>query len=139
MPSPEFKLQASKQYRILLLLSWFSSIVLTLYLPLGAVSKVILFSLVSWYLGRIAWQFACLRGEYAVLSLQRLSGESWQLRTRTQHHEAVLRSDSTVTSFLSVLRFRIGSRYWPLTCLVFRDSFLKRECYKQLVVVIKMW
>lgn len=81
----------------------------------------------------LIWRDALLLGPDAIMLLSHADGH-WQLSTHTQQLTAELRGDSTVTGFVSVLRFRVEKRVLPISCVVFKDS-LNPQLYHQLLRV----
>lgn len=132
----EFKLKPSKQYLTLLFTVFVISMVIVLTLPLEWWIKLIGLLCLFLYGGRILWQFGLLRSKHSIISIRHHSDGRWLLHTHKKVYEAELRGDSTVTGWVSILRFRILKRFWPKSCVVFRDS-LRTDDYRKLLVVLR--
>lgn len=88
------------------------------------------------YGASIFWQYALLRAAWSVIAVKKLEDKRWQLTTRSDIQTAALRGDSTVTAYVSVLRFDIPERKKPLSCIIFRDSLAADE-YRRLTGAIR--
>jgi hypothetical protein len=69
--------------------------------------------------------------------LRRLSDGRWLLLIDLQEYKASLRSDSTLTTYVSVLRFTVENKRWPASCVLFPDSFLG-DHYRKLVTLLRL-
>lgn len=71
-------------------------------------------------------------------SIYRLIGEAgrWQLQDRLGQYSAELCPESTVTSVVCFLVFRLNGIGRKRTCLVFRDA-LSKDIYRQLLVYLR--
>jgi hypothetical protein len=134
----EFKLKPSKFYLLLQMAILIASGVIVLCLPVAMWLMTILLLVLSIYGAYMLWQFGFLLSPYSVISLRRHQDGSWLLQTNNKTYNAELRGDSTVTGFVSVLRFRLPKQSWPLSCIIFRDS-LQADFYRRLLVVLKMY
>ncbi|RDI42692.1 protein YgfX [Aquicella lusitana] len=146
MPGPEFKLRPSRQYLALIGTVFLGSLGMVLLLPIEAWIKILICLLLFIYAGGVLWQFALLRSPHAVISLRQNQHGKWLLRTSLKVYEAELCGDSTVTPFVSILRFRLPKQGWsmlvpacfkPGVCIVFRDS-LKQDDYRKLLIHLRM-
>lgn len=136
MPNQEFAFKPSKQYLGLYGAMFLASlmIIFILDLPLGI--RLLLLIAVSCYMGYQCWRFILLRSQHSILRIQWLGEGQWQIATRDHCYRASLCGHSTVTPFLSVLRFRIAKQWRPVSCVIFRDS-LGAENYRRLFIEIK--
>lgn len=86
--------------------------------------------------GAYLLQSALLRSTQSILGISK-RGHGWQVSNRVGEREASLRGDSTVTSLVSILRFKTADDYFPRSCVIFRDSLAQDE-YRRLMVVLGM-
>lgn len=133
----EFRLKPSKQYLILISGALLISVGCVISLSAGMWMKLASLIWVVIYSGHLFWRYGLLRTKCSITSIRRHSDGRWLLHTPQQNYAAELRGDSTVTGLVSVLRFRVAQRRWPVSCVVFRDS-LERGLYRKLLVVVKM-
>lgn len=104
-------------------------------LPLHMLKKVLLTLPILTYGGYIFWDRALLQGGYSILRLSYSTG-GWQLQDRIKTWQAELCGESTITSFLSILRFTQPGKRKIRTCLVFKDA-LGSEHYRRLIVILR--
>lgn len=130
----EFILKPSKHYLILISITWFFSLIILLCLPLEIKVKIGSMIFVGGYGCYLIWRDALLLSPDAIMSLKRHADGHWQVSTHKQRLTAELRGDSTVTGFVSVLRFRVEKHVLPISCVVFKDS-LNPQLYHQLLRV----
>ncbi|HSW93861.1 MAG TPA: protein YgfX [Gammaproteobacteria bacterium] len=104
---------------------------------IGSVAGVIYLNVPWWVkITLIAGLFA-----YAIYTLffsnpfQRIGqdADGWYLKKAGQIVPIEPLPESTVTSIVSILRFRQDKKVLKQTCLVFRDS-MPRDCYRQFIV-----
>jgi hypothetical protein len=131
----EFILKPSKLYLSLISVIWLFSLIL-LCLTLEIKVKIGSMILVGGYGCYLLWRYALLLSPHAIISLRCHADGHWHLSTHKQQFRAQLRGDSTVTGFVSVLRFRVEKRLLPVSCVVFKDS-LSAQHYHQLLMVIR--
>ena len=128
MHNREFKLHRSKQY-----------LGLTGFILL--LSAAILLSLsISWWLKVSLLLLLCLYGRYitrypALCALRYNRNKQWIMKTAESTCEAVLSGDSTVTQWVTVLRFHLNGSRLSRTCIIFRDS-LPAGDYRRLMVIL---
>jgi toxin CptA len=97
--------------------------------------KVISLMVLAIYSCHLVWRHALLRSAASIVRLRCHAEGLWTLTTAQGAVEERLRGDSVATQWLCMLRFQRLGRYYPRTCLVFRDS-LSREEYRQLLAVL---
>jgi hypothetical protein len=125
----EFELLPSKIAIALISSIILINIIIILTLPVFALVKLLLMCLVAAY------------SVYVWKQLQQTSGirgDKWLIRQRDKVDEGVLRGDSTVTPFVSVLRFSMPGKFLATSCVVFMDS-LSKDAYRQLRVIVRMY
>jgi hypothetical protein len=136
MQNPDFELHPSKIYCAFLGITLLMSAVIVLLLPLNFWLRVLIFLILAGYGVIIFWQYALLRAADSVIGLKKIDGKRWQLTTRAGVFESTLRGDSTVTAYVSVLRFDLPERRKPISCILVRDS-LSADDYRRLVGVVR--
>jgi hypothetical protein len=77
-----------------------------------------------------------MRGPTSIIGLRQLDASRWLLQMREGEIEGTLLGDSTITRWVSILRFRITNSYRPLSCIIFSDALTKYS-YRKLFVQIK--
>lgn len=137
MQNLEFKLKRSLVYMVFLDAVLLASAIIIWMLPLDLGVRVLLFAVLAFYSATILWRFALLQAKLSVLGFKKLEGKRWQVTLGSGVKEGVLRGDSTVTNFVSVLRFDLHGMRRPVTAMVFRDS-LSADDYRRMVGVIRM-
>lgn len=142
----EFKLKPSKCYFTLSVGILMISIIIILCLSGKTWIKLIALLPICIYGNWIIWRFALLRSSHSIISIRRQSSGQWLLRTNTNTYVAELGGDSTLTRWISVLRFHIVSEQFssfmpsyfkPGSCVVLQDS-LEKDWYRKLLVVLRM-
>jgi hypothetical protein len=134
----EFILKPSRQFFMLQLVAWVSSILITCTLPVHGVIKLMLILVVSSYCGFMVWRYGLLRGKSVVLALKHREDNFWQLREHDATYQAELMGNSTVTPWVTVLQFRLPNQILRKHCVIFRDSLIP-DRYRQLMVTVRMF
>ncbi len=145
MLNPVFQLHLSKQYLIFLGIISMLSLLIVVTLPLQLSLKCVSVILLSLYILFIFWRDGFLKSKQAIISLHKQTDGSWLVQTRTAcYQQTQLRGDSTVTRWVSVLRFQVVGRRFPLSCIIFRDSLTANQeasvssnVYRQLLLNVK--
>jgi hypothetical protein len=131
----DFKLRPSKYYLILI-----TGVIL--------MTEIILFSL-SWkaiflgglliliYGGHLIAKEGLMLTQAAIIGFKRQNNNQWLLYTQKSVLEGTLRGDSTVTTWVSVLRFNVSGHFWPVSCVIFNDA-LASDSYRKLLVAVRM-
>jgi len=136
MAAEQFNFSISRQYLTLLLIVSFLSCSMIFMLTLPIIYKCIIMILLMAYLASIIWRFCLLRAASSIRGLRQLDGGQWLLQMRDAEIEGNLLGDSTITRWVSILRFRVANRYRPLSCIIFSDS-LTSNSYRKLIVQIQ--
>ncbi|VVC75810.1 hypothetical protein AQUSIP_11070 [Aquicella siphonis] len=131
----DFELKLSWQYIILSLVLLLFTLALLISLTAGIWIRLGLISAAAVYGTIIVRRHGLLCGDHAVLRITSLGQGQWCVHTRAALLQGVLKGDSTVTRWVAVLRFQIEGRYFPVTCLVFRDS-CRPGYYRRLLVTL---
>lgn len=131
----EYKLKPSKQFLWLFSAASIFCLMIVVLLPISIIGKVLILTALGIYLRPILRRDVLLQGERAILGLHCSTDGQWTLEMPAHRLEAALCQDSTLTPYISVLRFRAKERFWPLSCVVFRDS-LSADLYRRLQVTL---
>ena len=131
----EFKL--SKQFLFLLLIVLLMSMLMVQCVSVTSVIKGSMLFIIIAYGSYLIWQFVLLRGRDSCIGIHYLDGNEWLIRTNRGQYQATLCGDSTVTIWVSILRFKIPNQFWKKSCIVFCDS-LSQDAYRKLLVRLKM-
>jgi hypothetical protein len=113
---------------------------LLFFVVLGSV--VIIFNLpVLWWVKFILMSFVLIYGGKIFLDQREILGLSfgekgWDLLLRDGKISALLANDSTVTRWVSVLRFSVEGKWLKKSCLVWWDS-VSRDDYRKMIVAAR--
>ena len=132
-----FKLHVSRQYLWLMLLILAMSLILIFTLQIKWWWQVFLIGFVLIYGIPILRCDVLLRGQQSILQLQCDSNGRWCIDTRCNQFSTELLGSSTVTSWVSVLRFRDEISKKIKNCVIFNDA-LATDDYRQLLVMLRM-
>lgn len=138
MPKIHIKLETSKQFCLLLMTVVLASLNIIFLLKLAIIYKLFIVLSTLAYAGIIAHQFVFLRAKRALVNL--ISIESNELKLidlKGKIIQARLRGDSTVSRWVSILRFDIPGERFAKTCIIFRDAIPAND-YRQLLVYLKI-
>lgn len=130
------KIQPSKQFFALTFITLIGCFSVIAYIPIYYGIKCLLSLFVLFYGKRILLQYGFLRHPNAVVQLLRDDTEGYQLVTRKEVLFVELLGESTITTWMSVLCFRVKETKAKLSCLVFKDSLLPGE-YRALTVLLR--
>jgi len=133
-----FKLQSSKHVKLIIVIVFLLSLVVTLLLPIPRLALLCVFFIVAAYGFFIFWRIGLLKGNNTVQIIDYHADGRFFLFTPHSNHglSATLRGDSVVTTTIAVLRFNIPNRRLPFTVIVWKDALLGDE-YRQLIVLLK--
>lgn len=137
MQSREFNLKPSRFCLFLILLCIFSTLMVFLFLPLslwikgcGSIALLI-------YGSTLYRKVGLLKSETSIIRLIAKGDDEFCLIMPDQQCQAIILGDSTLTTVVSILRFRAVNGFRRYSCLIFRDSLLADE-YRQLLVILKL-
>ena len=138
MREKEFNLQPSQFFIALLIIVQLACLIIILTVKISWWVKISLFLLVCLYGINIFWRDALLRSNRAIHTIKRLTNDEWQVITKRGKFSAYLCGDSTVTAYVSILKFKYSGKriLWPISCVIFPDS-LKPGDYRKLLVTLK--
>lgn len=113
-----------------------SSSFILLFLPLDWRVKGVLFLVLVAYGVQLFNQIVRLRGANVIQQLTHLSGKQWLVSMGSTQLQAEVLGDSTVTKWVSILRFRCAGRRLPTACVVFSDSLAEGEYHELRLAVL---
>jgi hypothetical protein len=127
-----FNLRPSMYGRAILLFVMTTSLALILFLPLMLVYQLILLILLSCYGIYIARRLGIMTST----RLNYRQDGTWLWQSANQVIVGKLRGDSTITTYVIILRFQSKEWRFPINCIVFRDS-LDETSYRQLLMLLQ--
>lgn len=136
MRDHEFKLKPSRQFVAVILLACGISVAAAFSLPVNHWLHFVALLIAVAYVGYILWRFGLLLSHDAIISIRHHSNGEWRLKTRRSEYPATILGDSTATTRVMVLRFKVVGHFWQQSCVIFRDS-LSADAYRQLLVLLK--
>ena len=86
---------------------------------------------------RHLYHHAFLRHRHSVISLCKIDNENWMLRTVTASYHGKLAGDSTITRWVSILRFQLNNQH-QLSFIVLDDSLVAQDGYRHLLKAISL-
>lgn len=129
------KLQLSRQFMVLILLVVGGCLLISISLPWAIAAKVLLFLTITGYGSYLFWRYGLLKSPNAITQLA-YKGKHWQLYDQQGPVDAELCGDSTVTTWVCVLRFRVAEKKLKRTCIIFCDALAPDE-YQRLLAVVR--
>lgn len=129
MPKFESTLHLSNYFILIQAIMLFGSMISVCYLPFSGLIKAI--SIIG-LLGYSGWNL------YGHLQWQGIGQDmdGWYLQKAGEKIPISLSGDSTITSFVSILRFKQEGKFLKQSCMIFKDA-LSAVMYRELVVRIK--
>ena len=128
----DIKLQVSKIFLSCTLAIFALSIAIVFSLPLLVGVKFLLILVVSAYGLIFVLPEVLLKKGTSILSMS-IDRTTWRIYDQLHGFSAELSGTSTVTTFVSVLRFKIPDQKKIRSCVIFRDS-LPADQYRTLIV-----
>jgi len=129
MQKLDIQLRPSKWFAIYQIVLLLTSLVIVFYLPVLDWLKISLSVAIIMYSLFIFYNQRNLR---ALTHDQ----QRWCVQTLGGSFEASLCGDSTVTTFMSILRFKIAGKFFKRSYVVFKDTMLADD-YRKLIVHTK--
>lgn len=135
MPAVNFHLRPSRQYLIIFGMIVLASVLILIGLPIPLWLKLIAIAIVLVHGFRVCWRYALLRDKLSITIIRYVDEGRWVIQTREGTFAAQLQSNSTVTSIIILLHFKIAGKMLPLKSIIFRDS-LSADDFRQLLVIL---
>jgi hypothetical protein len=110
-------------------------LLICLTLPLGFFLKIFLLGCVLAYGWHLIFSQALQHHSQAIVKIS-YESERWFLHTRTHSGPANLCGDSTMTGFLSILRFNRDGVRKKQSCVIFKDA-LEPDFYRRLITAVR--
>jgi hypothetical protein len=124
-------LHLSKQFMLLNAILLSGSLAVVYYLPLAGLIKVVLSGILLSYTGYIFHKQMYWR------SIKQ-DANGWWLCSKGHAFKAKISGDSTVTSYVTILRFTVPGAYWKQSCIIFKDA-MQSDVYRQLVLRLRFF
>lgn len=120
---------------------WLSLILLSFaavfILSITIIVKIICILLISCYSYFILHRYILLRDKKSVVALHYHRKAMWLIQLNDGETVAKLLGDSTVTGIISILRFEIPHKRFPIACIIWRDS-MQLGHYRQMMMCAKL-
>lgn len=137
MQLPRLKLTAYKQLAGLLSLLYAITLVILLFSNGHGWLKLLLLLAVSIYVWYAITRFALRTSSSAIMQCWLDEKGLWNLQTKTGRlYRGILRGDSLITPYLTILSFKINKRYWPLAITITPDA-IDKEAFRRLRVYLR--
>ncbi len=136
MQNIDIHLKPSWQFIFFILLTLICNVGIIFYLTISFWIKVLLLCVVLGYGVRVLWDRGYLKGLNSIRNLY-YKDDSWELHSQSGVATATLCGESTMTTFISVLRFQDVITKKKYSCVIFRDS-LESGLYRRLLVQLLM-
>lgn len=127
----------SKIFILCLILLAFASMVLVFCLSIKWPYRYSLIFIILFYVIDNIYNYGLLSGRNAIVRLQLLKEDDWQLTTQQGIFLAKLHSVSMINSFMMVLLFKLEKKRLLRTSVIVRDS-INKENYRDLLVYLRM-
>ena len=136
MPNNHIQVSVSKQFLILMIMLLLMTMLIICFLSCAGWIKVVLIALVIMYGRRMLFQHVLLLSPSSIIGISQDS-YGWHLHTKDNaRHTVSLSGDSTVTNYVSVLRFADSIKACKYACILFRDSFDCLDAYRQFILML---
>lgn len=137
MPNIDIKIKPSKISILFILFMVLSSLAMIYYSECNSWIKLIAILLANIYGVYIYYKYGLLLSKNAVIGLRQLSSDQWQIIKQNDIVSATLLGESTVTTWVCLLRFKIPDKKWKISSLIFRDSVEVMDNYRKLLVQLR--
>lgn len=112
------------------------TLIIIAILSFSFLMKFILAGISISYCYFILKKYILLQSGISIVSLLYQQKSGWILGSRSQHFNATLLGSSTVTRWVSIMRFKVKEKKFPVNCIIFRDS-LSESDYRKLILYAK--
>lgn len=129
-----FELQPSRQFSVLLSCVILGCIAIIAFLPIMTGYKLLLILVVLYYGKNLLWRYGLLLHPQSLVRLEIKPDGTWTLTNKQNEiFHGVLQGDSTITHWVSVLRFLVRNKQLKRSCVVFQDM-LKEDGYRKFLL-----
>lgn len=135
MPSIDIKLRTSRIGIALIILFMVCSEVIVSLLPISAWIKMALALIVITYSVFILFTHGFLKHKKSIIKIG-IHENQWKVWDNTHYYSAELCGSSTLTRFISILRFQISGEKCKRSCVIFNDAVDVKH-YRQIMVYSK--
>lgn len=129
------QLKPSKQFIALILLTMSGSLAIICYLPFSIWLKLILAFFSLSYGAYILWNHGLLRHSQSIIQIM-LDKKDWYISNHSDVFKAQIAGDSTLSSWLCVLRFSLPQKRFKRSVVIFNDA-LEADHYRRLLVALR--
>ena len=136
MRNIDVKLQPSKQFIALITLILIGSLLMIIYLPIMSGIKVLLLTVILCYGGYIFWRYGLLRHPKSLIGLRLDLDCNWLLYNKSHTLQGELCGDSTLTTWVCALGFKVRGQRLKYSCVVFNDA-VGQETYRRLLTEVR--
>lgn len=137
MRDQEFKLIPSKLYLVMMSMLLGSSALILLCLPISIWMKLAGMILLTIYAIVAMQRYAYLSSRQSIKAIQfDRTLKRWMVYTNADTYSTTLCGDSILTTWVMVLRFRLPNRWWPISCLIFKDSLTSQQ-FRELAILLR--
>jgi hypothetical protein len=137
MRNREFRLNPSKSYLIFLAILLLSTMVIWVSLSLPLLIQTLGVLVIGFYGYILIKRYGLLESTYSIKAIQYKEKDTWLIYQQNNWLLAELLGNSTVTGWVSILRFRINNKGRSLSCIILKDS-LGEDTYRHLLSVLRM-
>lgn len=128
-------LQISRQFLVLIATTMVGCLGVVLYLNISVGVKIILLIFLTIYGVHVLWRYGLLKDSHSIKQLTQRSND-WYLRSNSGQFKVSLLGESTVSTWVCVLRFANFQNSKKYSCIVFNDS-VESDLYRRLLVAVK--
>lgn len=132
MPNVVYKCRVSRHYCAMVIGFSLITLIILIFSNIALISKCIFLSILSFYIHYL-WGLAV-----SACTLICLGEGRWRVIEKDQIYEGTLCGDSTLTQWVSVLRFRVDGYFLSKNCVIFADALGKTR-YRQCLVMLRMY
>jgi len=133
-----FRLNPSYYFLAFIVIAVLLSVGVIIILEMHWYLKIFTMSCVFIYAWYCLYKQGFLKSSTAIIEIIHIENQDWYLLTATNHYQAELLGDSTMTTKLSILRFSIPGKFFTKSCVIFSDS-MACDHYKQLLIRVKAY
>lgn len=135
MLNREFKFYPSRRHILFIIVLVISTLAMLGFMEANVWLKIILAIFVLLHGASVLWRRGLLKSQHSILGIQYAGDQNYFLLTSSAKIPVKLLGDSTVTGWVSFLRFKGEKRFWPYSCMIFPDA-LPPDQYRQLMVML---
>lgn len=131
----DINLRQSFQFKLLLSLAALGSLIIVFSLPTHWLIKLFLANAVIFYYLYIFYTSCLLKGKHAIGQIS-FNEDGWHIFCHDEMLVVDLCGESTVTNWVSVLRFKLPHKRQKYTSVIFKDA-INADDYRRLIVLLR--